>query len=99
MRVRTSTPWASSSMSSLTGEIPFSGGTPYEVMSRRLHQDPRPAGTINPQIPTWLRSVLDRCLARNLPIAIRTWPRCSLDLDAKIRPTFPWRFRSSAVAG
>ncbi|HVQ31661.1 MAG TPA: serine/threonine-protein kinase, partial [Vicinamibacteria bacterium] len=49
----------------LTGEIPFSGGTPYEVMSRRLHQDPRPAAAINPEIPNWLRGVIDRCLTRS----------------------------------
>lgn len=48
----------------LTGEIPFSGGTPYEVMARRLHSNPRPAIELNPEIPPWLRGVLDRCLAR-----------------------------------
>ncbi len=46
-----------------TGQLPFTGNTPYEVMSQRVLRSPRPAGELNPQLPGYLRKILERCMA------------------------------------
>jgi tetratricopeptide (TPR) repeat protein len=46
-----------------TGTLPFVGSTPYEVMAQRLQRAPRPAAEINPELPPYLRRVLERCMA------------------------------------
>jgi serine/threonine-protein kinase len=45
-----------------TGELPFTGRTPYETSSAILGEPPRPIGT---RVPLALRLVIERCLAKN----------------------------------
>ncbi len=47
----------------LTGAIPFAGGNVLDVMQRRLTEPPRPVGELNPDLPAYVRRVIDRCLA------------------------------------
>ncbi len=46
-----------------TGQLPFTGNTPYEVMAQRVQRLPRPAGELSPQLPGYLRKLLERCMA------------------------------------
>ena len=46
-----------------TGQLPFTGNTPYEVMSQRVQRPPRPAGELSPELPGYLRKLLERCMA------------------------------------
>jgi tetratricopeptide (TPR) repeat protein/TolB-like protein len=46
-----------------TGQLPFTGNTPYEVMAQRVQRPPRPAGELNPELPGYLRKLLERCMA------------------------------------
>jgi tetratricopeptide (TPR) repeat protein/TolB-like protein len=46
----------------LTGELPFSGGSAYQVMVQRIQKSPRPATEFNPEIPQYLRGILERCM-------------------------------------
>ena len=46
-----------------TGQLPFTGNTPYEVMAQRVQRLPRPAGELTPQLPGYLRKLLERCMA------------------------------------
>jgi tetratricopeptide (TPR) repeat protein len=45
------------------GELPFTGGSAFEVMMRRLQRPPKALGEVNPEVPEYLRRVLDKCLA------------------------------------
>ena len=67
----------------LTGELPFSGGSSFEVMMRRVQRDPKPASEINPAIPDYLRRVLDRCLARDPAIRYSDAGEILADLEAE----------------
>jgi tetratricopeptide (TPR) repeat protein len=49
-----------------TGTLPFVGASAYEVMAQRLQRAPRPAAEINPDLPQYLRRVLERCMAVDL---------------------------------
>ncbi len=46
-----------------SGATPFSGGSVYEVMMRRLTTAPKPITDLNPSIPAYLRKIMERCLA------------------------------------
>ena len=48
----------------LTGQLPFQGESTFEIMMQRMQQDPPSAQEINPEIPRYLRQILDRCLVR-----------------------------------
>ncbi len=48
----------------LTGQLPFSGGTPVEIIVRRLHEPPLPPRRIQPAISPALEAVILRALAR-----------------------------------
>jgi tetratricopeptide (TPR) repeat protein len=45
----------------LTGTMPFSGQTSWEVALQR--RDPTPASRLNPKTPKYLQQVLERCMA------------------------------------
>ena len=46
-----------------TGQVPFTGGSPYEIMMRRLSHKPKPAAELNPEIPAFLQKIMERCMA------------------------------------
>lgn len=47
-----------------TGRSPFRGESTYTVLHRLTHEQPRPIREINPEIPTWLCTIIDRLLAK-----------------------------------
>jgi predicted ATPase len=48
----------------VTGALPFSGGTPWDVAIRRLHENPRSPRTLVPALDEVWESLILRCLAR-----------------------------------
>jgi serine/threonine protein kinase len=49
----------------LTGRLPFVGESPVAAAMARLHQDPPPPSSINPQVPGWLDEIVLCCLSRS----------------------------------
>jgi serine/threonine protein kinase len=49
----------------LTGQVPFSSGSPIETMLRRLHEEPVPPRELSPRIFPKLESVILRALAKD----------------------------------
>jgi serine/threonine protein kinase len=45
----------------LTGVLPFTGKSVFEVMMQRVQKSPRPAAEFNSEIPGYLQKILDRC--------------------------------------
>jgi tetratricopeptide (TPR) repeat protein len=77
-----------------TGELPFTGRTPYEVMVQRTQKAPRPPGDINPEIPPYLREVIQRCLALDPALRYGSTAEILTDLrDATFRPTMRYRIQ------
>ena len=67
----------------LTGELPFTGESSFEIMMRRVQRDPKPASELNPDIPDYLRKILDRCLARDAAVRYGDASEILADLEAE----------------
>ncbi len=67
----------------LTGELPFTGESSFEIMMRRVQRDPRPASELNPGIPDFLRKILDRCLERDPALRYADAGEILADLEAE----------------
>jgi tetratricopeptide (TPR) repeat protein/tRNA A-37 threonylcarbamoyl transferase component Bud32 len=91
----------------LTGIVPFSGGSAYEVMIQRIQKTPRPASDHNPKIPPYLLKILHRCLEQDPNLRYGSTDEILRDLDTQ---TFHSNFgarllhdrrwiRSAAVVG
>jgi tetratricopeptide (TPR) repeat protein len=65
-----------------TGQVPFAGGSVYEVMMRRLTTAPRPVTELNPGLPAYLRKILERCLSVDPAGRYQTVSEIIADIDA-----------------
>jgi len=91
-----------------TGQLPFSGGSAFEVMMRRLQKPPKPIGEINPDVPAYLRRILDKCLAVEVKDRYQAIGDVLADLEAEGQPAragaapaaprVPWWVVATAVA-
>jgi serine/threonine-protein kinase len=48
----------------LTGQLPFTGDSANTVMYQIAHETPRSPGSLNPQIPATLQSIVAKCLEK-----------------------------------
>ena len=49
----------------LTGQLPFEGDTPWDVIRQHIEESPRPLSETHPEIPEGLASIVDRCLRKD----------------------------------
>src|SRR5215471_15882980 len=77
-----------------TGELPFTGRTPYEVMVQRTQKAPKPPQLLNAQIPAYLARIIERCLAVDPTLRYGSTAEILSDLqDATFRPTMRYRLQ------
>ncbi len=78
----------------LTGRLPFTGSSPFEVMMQRLNR-PTPIVTDhNPQIPAYLVRILRRCLEVDPTLRYQTPAEILRDLDTQtFHSTMTYRVR------
>jgi tetratricopeptide (TPR) repeat protein len=69
-----------------TGQLPFSGGSAFEVMMRRLSKPPKPIAEINPAVPAYLRRILDKCLAVEVKDRYQSIGEVLADIEAEGQP-------------
>jgi eukaryotic-like serine/threonine-protein kinase len=69
-----------------TGQLPFSGGSAFEVMMRRLQKPPKPIGETNPDVPAYLHRILDKCLAVEVKDRYQSIHDVLADLEAEGQP-------------
>ena len=67
----------------LAGEVPFSGGSAYEVMVQRVQRDPTPVADLNPETPRYLRKILERCMVVDPDLRYASSDEIVVDLDAE----------------
>jgi len=78
----------------VTGSLPYTGDTPYEVMSQRLHRLPRPVVELNPEAPAYLRKIIERCLAVDPSLRYGSAAEVLADLQGgTFRPTLRYQVR------
>jgi len=73
----------------LTGQRPFRGRYPIEVLHAVIHEPPRSAVQLNPRIPPALQSILDRALAKETKDRYQTMAALRDDLKAVRRRIAP----------
>lgn len=66
----------------ITGTLPFTGDSVYEVMIRRIQQPPRPAAEIRPDVPPDLAKIADRCMQIDKALRYASVEEILGDLDA-----------------
>ncbi|HEY6928954.1 MAG TPA: protein kinase [Thermoanaerobaculia bacterium] len=77
-----------------TGELPFTGRTPYEVMVQRTQKPPKPPQVVNAEIPAYLARIIERCLAVDPTLRYGSTGEILSDLrDATFRPTMRYRIQ------
>jgi len=83
----------------LTGTLPFTGGSAWEVMMQRTQRTPRPASDHNPKIPRYLVKVLDRCLQIDPNLRYASTADILRDLETKtFHSTLNYQVRRSGRA-
>ena len=85
----------------LTGSLPFKGNSGWEVALQRLQGPPVRAGHLNPETPSDLERILDRCLAVEKTDRWNSVAEILAALDGRVAapaPPFRWR-RAAAAAG
>ncbi len=76
----------------LTGVVPFTGKSVFEVMVARVQKPPRRATELNPEIPGYLQKIMDRCLAIDPTLRYQNAGEILADLDSgSFRPTMRYR--------
>ena len=65
------------------GVVPFTGATPFEVMMARIQKPARPIGELNPELPVYLRRVIERCLAVDPGLRYKTVADILSDLETE----------------
>jgi len=66
----------------VTGRVPFSQGSMFEVMMQRLQQTPQPVTELNPDVPSYLKNIIERCMATDPAARYSTVPEILDDLDS-----------------
>jgi len=67
----------------LTGELPFQGESTFEIMMQRVQKDPPAAHELNPEIPSYLGKILERCMERDPSLRYADASEILADLDAQ----------------
>ena len=88
----------------LTGTLPFTGSSAWEVMIQRTQKTPRPASDHNPKIPPYLIKILERCLQPDPNLRYSSTAEILRDLDTQtFHSTLNYRVRKggrwSAIIG
>src|SRR5262249_27230669 len=85
----------------VTGRVPFTGATPYEVMVQRIQKAPRPASESNADLPPYLARILQRCMQVDPVLRYHSVDEILADLDAEsFRSSFKYdAMRRPAAAG
>ncbi|MGE5413748.1 MAG: serine/threonine-protein kinase, partial [Syntrophomonadaceae bacterium] len=65
------------------GVVPFTGATPFEVMIARVQKPARPVAELNPELPVYLRKIIERSLAVDTALRYKNVAEILADLDAE----------------
>ena len=64
-----------------TGKVPFEGSSSGEVCGAILHQEPRPASQLNPQLPGQVEAIIDKALEKDRDLRYQSAAEMRADLQ------------------
>lgn len=83
----------------LTGKVPYSGKSAYEIMIQRVQREAPSPRKINPQVPERVSGIVERCLAIDKERRYQTVQEILADLHGEAAlPARPRRYPRSWVA-
>jgi len=65
------------------GVVPFSGGTPFEIMMKRVQRPAQPVVELNAELPRYVQKVIERCMAVDATLRYQNVAEILEDLDAE----------------
>jgi eukaryotic-like serine/threonine-protein kinase len=71
----------------LTGVLPFSGDTTFQLMYQRVHQQPKRPEQVIPDLPPYLSRICLKCLEKDPANRYQTASEILVDLEFKQAPT------------
>ena len=71
----------------LTGVLPFTGDTTFQLMYQRVHQLPKRPETVIPDLPPYLSRICLKCLEKEPPNRYQSATEILSDLELKHAPT------------
>lgn len=81
----------------ITGQPPFEGATPSDIIAALLKDDPAPLSTRTPEIPPDLNRVVTRALAKNCDERYQTVAELIADLS-RLKETIQWNTKFAQPA-
>ncbi len=81
-----------------TGGIPFEGSSSGEICGAILHQNPRPAADLNPQLPPQIEAIIDKALEKDRDLRYQSASEMRADLQRLRRDTSLGRSASALSA-
>ena len=83
----------------VTGDVPFSGESTWQVMYQRVKEKPKDPKLIKPDLPDWVARVVMHCLERDPALRYQTAREILADIDANRSPSVPHGVRISIPPG
>jgi eukaryotic-like serine/threonine-protein kinase len=83
---------------SATGIQPFRGKTTAEIFDAILHRDPTPPMQLNPEIPSMLQEIIQKCLEKDPDMRYQSASEIRTDLRRLKRQTDPGRSSGTSVS-
>jgi serine/threonine-protein kinase len=83
----------------VTGDVPFSGESTWQVMYQRVKEKPKDPKLINPDVPDWVSRIVLHCLERDPQLRYQSAREILSDIDANRSPSTPSGFRVSIPEG
>jgi tetratricopeptide (TPR) repeat protein len=74
-----------------TGSPPFAEGSAFEIMMKRTQKPPRPLAELKPDLPAYLRALIERCLAVEPSQRYQSCEEILADLGSESVARVPWR--------
>lgn len=82
----------------LTGQVPFTGTTPFAIQEGHVHRAFTPPQTLNPQVPAAVNGVFEQVLAKSREDRYaQTWDFVQALKKASIEPVSPSKSREAGV--
>jgi len=73
----------------VTGELPFSGESTWQVMYQRVKEKPKDPKLIKPDLPDWVTRIVMHCLERDPALRYQSAREILADIDANRSPSLP----------
>src|SRR5262245_46364645 len=83
----------------VTGDVPFTGESTWQVMYQRVKEKPKNPKTIKPDLPDWVARIVMHCLERDPALRYQSAREILADIGANRSPSIPAGVRFALPRG